>query len=301
MGCPDWPKCFGSAIPPSNEASLPDNYREIFLDQRIQKNERLAGTLESLGFEELAVRVRNDQNIFKTDPFNATKAWVEYVNRLIGVLIGLLVILNMFFAFKLRSVDWRIPAFGVIIFILTVFQGWIGSLVVSTNLLPGFITFHMILALLIVVLLIWMRIISEPSDGPSVSKWTKWILGILFLLLIPQVVTGTLTREQVDVILKAGTTRFDLVSELTGSYFLHRSYSWLLLVVALVVFWKLRRAEYSNWAFGILGIVLIEFALGVIMIYGGMPVYVQPVHLLLATILFGMVFYLFLQLKPEKT
>ncbi len=301
MGCPDWPKCFGEYIPPTSAAELPENYEAIFLQERLENNLRLANTLSTIGFDGLAERVRDDQDILKTEPFHATKAWVEYANRLVGVLIGIFVFFNMVFSWTQRNLSWLIPILGVSIFLLTGFQGWVGSLVVSTNLLPGFITFHMMLALLIVVLLVWMRVISKSEEKYKVDKWSKAIIGALFVLLIPQVITGTLTREQVDVILKSGIMRADLVAELSGSYFVHRSYSWLLLIVSIFAFIRLRRAGISNGAMTILMLVLAEFAIGITMIFGGMPVFLQPVHLVLATVLFGIVFYLFLQLKTVRS
>ena len=68
MGCPDWPTCFGQWVPPTSETQLPSNYQEIYAD---------------LGYADTR--------------FNVVKTWTEYLNRLIGVGIGLLIFLTAFF------------------------------------------------------------------------------------------------------------------------------------------------------------------------------------------------------------
>ncbi len=299
MGCPDWPKCFGEYIPPA-ESELPNNYRELFLEERIQKNEKLAKVLSSIGMTDSAQRILNDPNVNKTEAFDSTKAWIEYANRLVGVVIGLFVLLNMIYAFQYWNKNKLIPILGVSVFLLTGFQGWVGSLVVSTNLLPGFLTFHMVLALVIVLLLIYMHVRSREDETWMVTRKMKWLIGIFVILLVPQIITGTLTREQVDVLLESDVARRFIPEQLSGAYFIHRSYSWLMLGLAIASYFLLRRNGFINWPRAILVVVFIEVLLGISMVFMSMPIIFQPFHLLLATLLLGGLFYLFLRIETVK-
>jgi cytochrome c oxidase assembly protein subunit 15 len=96
MGCPDWPKCFGSVIPPTSVDQLPANYQEIYLQKRLAKNDRFVATLSKLGFEETANQLANDKSIQVEEEFNATKTWTEYINRLLGFLAGNVMLLSFF-------------------------------------------------------------------------------------------------------------------------------------------------------------------------------------------------------------
>lgn len=302
MGCPDWPKCFGSYIPPTSAETLPENYQDVFREQRIAKNERLSGLFSKLGYQELSEKITKDPAVLVEHEFNATKAWIEYINRLVGVLIGLLVFLNMVLSFSFRKKSIWIPIMGVAIFILTGFQGWVGSLVVSTNLLHGFITFHMLLALLIVALLIWMNV--KVRELKSIKHKPLFIIGLLTtLLFIPQIILGTEVRGVIDDLLVSTTGRSEWVNYLSSTFYVHRSYSWLILIGVVSMFYFARKVG-EGWlvqrSMQLVMLVFIAMIAGIAMVRFDFPFWVQPLHLILAVGIFSLLFYLTLRLKFEK-
>lgn len=302
MGCPDWPKCFGSYIPPASSSELPANYLDIFKEQRLKKNERLAATLASIGYSSLSEKILNDPAVQIEQEFNVTKAWIEYINRLVGVLIGLLVFLNMIFSFSFRKTNKWITIMGVSIFVLTGFQGWVGSLVVSTNLLHGFITFHMVLALLIVAMLIWMNVKARGLETVKNGKLFYLSLGV-FLVFIPQIFLGTDVRGIIDDLIAVDSNRSSWVDFLTtNSFYIHRSYSWIILVGVGALYYygvKEKVNQILPATKQLLALVLIAMTAGIGMTQFDFPFWLQPLHLILATGIFSLLFYLTLRLQKS--
>lgn len=311
MGCPDWPKCFGSVIPPTHVDQLPKNYQEIYLAQRLAKNQRFVVTLEKLGFEDTAYRIANDKSILIEEEFNATKTWIEYINRLIGVVIGLLIILTLWKSLKLWKIDKIIPILAFVALALVLFIGWIGSIVVSTNLLAWMITIHMLLALALVGVLLYINHRSErlqPSHGvPAESPAkVKWILIFAAILMLVQVVLGTQVREEIDRISFAlgNLMREEWVDQIGIKFIIHRSFSLLLLVVhVLYFFWafkySVRKSKVQVWSQVLMLVLILEIATGIGMAYFGIPAFLQPLHLFLGSLVLGIQLMLILQLKDQ--
>ena len=98
---------------------------------------------------------------------------------------------------------------------------------------------------------------------------------------------GTQVREAIDELTKQGFTRKAWTNELGLQFYIHRSFSWLVLVLLVFVAWQNEKiSKYSplRWAFIILVIELIS---GVLLAYADMPGLVQNAHLVFATVLFG--------------
>lgn len=296
MGCPDWPKCFGTWVPPTEVSQLPANYKEIYTEQRVAKNQRVAKTLARIGFQDVAAQIFAHPTQYIETDFNATKTWIEYVNRLLGALIGVFIFLTVALALPY----WRRdpPVFWLAFFclLLTGFQGWLGSLVVSTNLLPEMVSVHMALALLIVALLIYAVSRSQRAgEGQNLipaQKGLQPLLWLVALLTFGQIVLGTQVREQVDVVAAAAgyLDRAGWVAQLGNAFRIHRTFSAVLLLLNLYVAYRIfqtQAPQLRSLATATLVLLGLEIGAGITLAYWALPAAVQPVHLTLATLLFG--------------
>jgi cytochrome c oxidase assembly protein subunit 15 len=312
MGCPDWPKCFGSVVPPTSVDQLPANYQEIYLQKRLAKNDRFVATLSKLGFEDTANQLANDKSIQVEEEFNATKTWIEYINRLIGVVIGLLILATLVKSFSLWSQDKWIPITAFLALVLVSFTGWIGSIVVSTNLLAWMITVHMLLALALVAVLLYShrraaRLVTKHQTTNPMPNKIFWLLLVATLLMLIQVVLGTQVREGIDRVSFAmgNMLREEWVGKVGIVFLVHRSFSLVLLAVHLIYFvWVFkfsnRNTSISYWNQSLLFLLVVEIASGIGMAYFGLPAYLQPIHLLFGSMILGVQFILMLQLKEQS-
>lgn len=309
MGCPDWPKCFGQYIPPTSLEQLPQNYKEIYAEKRREKNLRLVGFLKAIGMHEAAERVQNDESIYIEEDFDVRKTWIEYLNRLLGVLIGLLIFVTFISSLAYLRVKPLVPVLSFAAMLLVGFQGWIGSIVVSTNLLQGMITLHMFLAILQVLLMAYTAEmarktqISEPTPKPKIGKWVWILLWLNLLLSLGQVLLGTQIREQIDETARAIANRSAWIEKLDMRFYIHRSYSLLLIALNVFLLFKLQKitkAYFTNirFLYRLLLVVLVLSTLtGAIMAYFAVPAFAQPLHLVLAAAMMGLEWQIYLRLQ----
>jgi cytochrome c oxidase assembly protein subunit 15 len=300
MGCPDWPKCFGEWVPPTSESELPENYKEIYAQKRAEKVEKFSRLLESMGMSATAEKLRNDPSIMDEQDFNAQKTWTEYFNRLVGFLAGnALLAIFIWIMIKYRKRKLVLLTFSNLV--ITGITAWLGSIVVASNLVPWVITLHMLLGLAIIGIQIYVIRQVSPTQQINLpqSAWMRWLIFGMFVITLYQMFLGTQVRESIDELVKFGYTREQWLSELGWTYYIHRSFSWLVLIVLAFVAWKNEQTHKYKPIRWVMVFLSIELLTGVLLAHVDMPGIVQTSHLIFATIIFGILTMLVFRSKSQ--
>jgi cytochrome c oxidase assembly protein subunit 15 len=302
MGCPDWPKCFDQIIPPTAADQLPVDYKEKYAEYRKVKIFKFASLLDLIGMSSEAESLRTNPELLKEEDFNAAKTWTEYGNRLVGFLAGNAVLILLIWTL-IRYRSNRVLVFLTALnLVLMGFEGWLGSVVVSTNLVPWIITLHMLFALLIVVVQIYIIRRCQPASNTSnFSTLFRTLFYLSIVLTFVQVILGAQVRQEVDFMVKDGIERAAWISNMPGDFLFHRSFSWILLTANVLLFWLDYKAKTALVGLKFtLVILVVLFITGVLFSYAGMPAFVQPVHLLLACVLLAIQLFSLSSLKRAK-
>jgi cytochrome c oxidase assembly protein subunit 15 len=276
LGCPDWPRCFGRWIPPLSAADLPQNI----------------------------------------DPatFNVTLAWIEWVNRLVGVGVGLLILATAIMAILRFGKYPRILVPTIAAAALVAVQGWLGAVVVASELQPLMVTLHLVLALIIVSLLVYVNQETYHLDraggiGNKIypAHARLWV-GILWVAAILQIVLGTEVRSAVEMI----SARYPLLSpgEQMAAIGLiddvHMVTGMVLVLFTFFVGFSLIRIKQQPsvlvkemlWLLMILAATQAVF--GVLLMAAGLNPLLQLFHQWSASIYVGVALVLFMALKHRR-
>jgi heme a synthase len=302
MGCPDWPTCFGNAIPPTQEYQVRfqanHEYRKgqfiIYNDSLKYANK----TFKSGTAYNPADWQQYEKNNYAK--FNVYQTWIEYINRLTTGVLGFIIIAHIIWSWRLFGKTRRsIFYWSLSLLVLTAFEAWLGKIVVDTNLEVVKITLHMLFALLIAAVAV--IIIHKVKAAPKiVSKQLKWLSTITLIVVLVQIVLGTEVREQIDEISLAlsYTIRELWISRLNGWFVVHRDVAWAAAILCVYLFWQsLPYKVLQRTAFIILACVAGTVLLGLILMYANIPAAVQPLHLLLSSILIIALFAYRLKVK----
>jgi len=276
LGCPDWPKCFGRWFPPTNISQLPQD--------------------------------------INPSQFNFILAWIEYFNRLVGVTIGILIFITAVLAIKNYRKVPKILYPSLAALLLVAYQGWQGGQVVESQLKPIFVSIHMVLALVIVSLLIFVTQQSYYLEKPEADreatfpKRTRLWISLLWIVGIIQVILGTQVREGLEMLRQ----RFPFFSGTEFRQYIgpvNYVHAVLGLVIAAVTVFAgyiiLKRSSHlsglvrdSVW--GMIVLIVAQLVVGLTLVAAGLPSLLQLFHLWIASLYIGVLFVLYSAIRRKS-
>jgi len=275
MGCPDWPTCFGRWIPPTNASQLPPDFEKYLKKQDIDHT------------------------------FNVFHTWTEYINRLVGELLGVFALIQCWLLFRKRKelpVPYKLAAAYLITVVLT---GLFGGAVVLLNLAHLSITVHLLFAIILlqIQLALMLSLQSRLFIVPVDTKMKKLFLFLLAVLFI-QAVFGTGVRMYVDDVSKTlhYEQRETWLAAKPVSFYIHRSFSWVVLLTTIFAAWYSRNIQaLRNKLLALSVIITMSMITGIVLYYADMPAVAQPIHLFLASCAITLTVSIILQTNSRRT
>lgn len=269
LGCPDWPTCFGRWIPPTSIEQLPSD--------------------------------------IDPEQFNFRLAWTEYINRLLGMIVGLLIAFAAILAIKQHRKTRSILYPSIAAAVLVAVEGWHGSQVVLSELKPIIVSAHMVLALIIVCLLtyvthrVWM-LDKATLSGPSLSVSSQRFLIGLGVVAFVQVALGIQLRESLEIIAAGftGLTEQEWLARVGMPNHLHMTVGFILVLFTWFVMFRILRPTEAQTtiitrsAQGLMALTALQLMVGLSFIpLGRIPV-LQLLHMWLPTLYIGTLLLLWL-------
>jgi heme a synthase len=271
LGCPDWPRCFGSWIPPASAAALPPP--------------------------------------FDASQFNPVLMWTEYANRLLGVTVGFFILGTTVSAWRHHRHDSHILWPTVIALLLTGYEGWLGGRVVEHALAPWIVTAHLVVAIVIVLLLLYATayaIYRRPAltpgsrgaalppaeDGRASRATFVTVVITMMAVTLVQVALGTQVRGNIDDALHGGVARNAALAAVGWFDAAHRTTALVVMslaLIALLVLWAKHPGDrrLARWTYAVAGLAAAQIALGVLLAYVALAPAIQVAHLTVASLLMG--------------
>lgn len=131
-------------------------------------------------------------------------------------------------------------------------------------------------------------------------KFLKKLIALSMFLMLIQILIGLKVREFIDI--KIDLYGFDnknlWLSNPELNFFIHRSFSIFILISNLLLFYIAKKLKINTkWITIILVLIFSEIIAGASMYYFSFPLLSQPLHVLIAILIFGAQFFWYLSVE----
>ena len=274
LGCPDWPKCFGRWVPPTSIEQIPAHI----------------------------------------DPtaFNIVLAWIEYGNRMLGVIVGISILLMTIIAVIYFKKNSKILFSSLLSLFLVVANGGLGAIVVSSVLNPFIVSLHMILALFLVSVLSYVTIESyklintQKFTGILLSKKISISLIALWIFIVIEILLGTGIRTNIELIAIDNPllSKGELLDSLNSYKYFHSILGFSLLFLSFYLCYLFKDdflGLSKQLVLFIFVMIILQIFLGELMIFFEMPQLTRLFHTWGSSWLVGIIIILYNTLQYEQS
>ncbi len=225
-----------------------------------------------------------DEDFFPT-PELEINGVIEFANRTLTGVVGLVALLTVYAVWRLRRRDLYLSAFGVLLGIAG--QALLGGVTVLTGLNPWTVAGHFLVSMVLVAVATRLYLRSrEPSVARArLTGRLRWLVTLIAANLAVALVLGTGTTgsgpHSGDI--EAGRTGLDVA--LMSRIHAESVYLLIGLTIALFVLTRHGPGEARRAAGWLLGAELVQGAIGITQYFTHLPVVLVGTHMLGAALL----------------
>ena len=289
LGCPDWPGCYGTANPFAAHTDI-----------------------------------AAAQALMPQGPVTPFKAWIEMIHRYLAMSVGILIVAQMLIAWIKRREFAGAPVYATMLFLMVCLQGAFGAWTVTLKLQPVIVTIHLLLALGLLAMLVWLasriRQTTLPQSQVRIAHEARallWWARLAWAILLMQIALGGWVSTNYAVLactdyplcqgvlvppmdIEQGFTLWRALGKtadgaylsfaaLTAIHWVHRNVALLVVLSSGYVAWRARRIEgISSIGLAILVLLAVQFATGVANILWRWPLPIAVLHNGGAALLLGL-------------
>jgi len=249
--------------------------------------------------------------------------WWEYIHRLLGRIIGLLVLIPLIFlTFK---IGFKKIINFYLIFLLICLQGFIGWYMVSSGLVDRVdvshyrLALHLVLAFIILSIVYWNYLNYTNVKTPS--KKISGFLPICFVvLLFLQLIMGAFVSGMdagkiyntwplmgnsyfPDDNLIINIISFSSFNDPSIVQFFHRNLAYIIIFIYLFILFKIYRNKLRDYfkILNLIGVLLfLQILLGILTLLSGAQIYISSMHQISSILLISSsIYFLYLNSKTN--
>ncbi len=246
----------------------------------------------------------------------AIETIIEYSHRIVSGLVGAMIIVLAFWAWKQLKHIRETKTFSIASVILIIFQGLLGAGAVVFGQSKAILALHfgisaMSLASVVLLTILAFEDGKEQKVAPRVTKGYKYYLFFVITYCYAVIYSGAYVKHSEATLACSGFPLcngqlFPGLSGPIGAHYFHRVVGTILLVFLIILMtWTIKRYKHEHvllWT-SILAVVLVigQFASGISVVFTQNALSVGLIHALIISVLFSTLSYMAMILTRAKS